>query len=107
MSVSFHPTQLQKEGTETFRIVWDDQHASSYAFRYLRQNCQCALCIDEWTGKDILEKEKIAQNLQGLHVALVGQYALRIDFSDGHNTGIFTFKHLRKICPCLLCTVVK
>jgi len=33
----------------------------------------------------------------------VGHYAFRIDWSDGHNTGIYTYEHLRKICPCKEC----
>ena len=28
---------------------------------------------------------------------LVGNYALRIDFSDGHSTGIYTFEFLREL----------
>ena len=104
-AVSIHPSRLQKEGDRALKITWDDGHLSAYAFRSLRQNCQCALCVEEWSGKGLLEKEKIPQSLAGLHVAIVGQYALRIDFSDGHNTGIFTFKQLRALCPCPACAL--
>ena len=34
----------------------------------------------------------------------VGNYALQIQFSDGHATGIYSFEHLREICPCERCT---
>jgi DUF971 family protein len=44
--------------------------------------------------------------LKMLHVEPVGQYAIRIDWSDGHNTGIYSFDHLRKICPCESCRAV-
>jgi DUF971 family protein len=33
----------------------------------------------------------------------VGNYALQIDFNDGHATGIFSFDYLRTICPCPEC----
>jgi hypothetical protein len=33
----------------------------------------------------------------------VGNYALQIDFNDGHATGIFSFNFLRTICPCEAC----
>jgi DUF971 family protein len=33
----------------------------------------------------------------------VGHYAIQLDFSDGHSTGIFSFDHLREICPCPAC----
>ena len=43
--------------------------------------------------------------LKMLAVQEVGAYAVRIDWSDGHNTGIYSFRHLRKICPCESCVV--
>jgi DUF971 family protein len=33
----------------------------------------------------------------------VGNYAVQIQFSDGHATGIFSFEHLRELCPCAQC----
>ena len=41
--------------------------------------------------------------LKMLAVNEVGSYAVRIDWSDGHNTGIYSFRHLRQICPCESC----
>ena len=34
----------------------------------------------------------------------VGQYAIQLSFSDGHSTGIYSYDHLRSICPCPECT---
>ncbi len=97
------PSGLKKFGDREFEIRWSDGHASLYSFRYLRQNCQCALCVDEWTARPILAKEAVPQDLKGAGANLVGQYALQFGFSDGHSTGIYTFDHLRKICPCESC----
>ena len=33
----------------------------------------------------------------------IGNYALQIDFTDGHTTGIYSFEYLRTICPCEEC----
>jgi len=33
----------------------------------------------------------------------VGNYAIQIEFSDGHATGIYSFDHLRQVCPCEAC----
>jgi len=33
----------------------------------------------------------------------VGNYAIQIQFSDGHATGIYSYEHLREICPCEAC----
>ena len=35
----------------------------------------------------------------------VGNYALQIEFTDGHSTGIFSFTYLREICPCPACAI--
>jgi DUF971 family protein len=34
----------------------------------------------------------------------VGRYAIQIDWSDGHTTGIYPFDRLRSLCPCPLCS---
>ena len=97
------PKELKKLGNKELKIIWEDAHESRYLFRLLRQNCQCAHCVDEWSGKTILAREAVPQNLEGLKVNVVGLYALGINFSDGHNTGLYTYDHLRKICPCEEC----
>jgi DUF971 family protein len=33
----------------------------------------------------------------------VGNYAIQINFSDGHATGIYSFGCLRELCPCAAC----
>jgi DUF971 family protein len=99
------PEELRKLGNKELKIAWSDGHASVYGFRFLRQSCQCALCVDERTSKPILAREGVAENLEGLKVRLVGQYACSIDFSDGHSTGIYDFGFLRKICPCQICSL--
>lgn len=101
--MNIQPQQLHKLGNKQFKITWSDGHESIYEFRYLRQNCQCALCVDEWSGKPLLARESVSKDLEGLKADIVGQYALRIDFSDGHSTGIYTFKYLRELCPCAQC----
>ncbi len=103
MIASVQPSGLKKIGTREFEIRWSDDHTSLYGFRYLRQNCQCALCVDEWSGQPVLVRESVSKDLEGLSVNLVGQYALQFGFSDGHSTGIYTFSHLRKVCPCDTC----
>jgi DUF971 family protein len=41
--------------------------------------------------------------LKMLNIEEVGSYAIRIEWNDGHNTGIYSFDHLRGICPCEEC----
>jgi DUF971 family protein len=94
------------EGVE---ITWSDRHSSRYDFPYLRDHCPCALCNDEREKKakgtasssPLLPMYKPRVTAKSANA--VGNYALQIQFSDSHATGIFSFEHLREICPCEDC----
>ncbi|MBI3359219.1 MAG: DUF971 domain-containing protein [Nitrospirae bacterium] len=98
-----NPIAIKKKGNRSLEISWEDGHVSLYSFRYLRQNCSCAGCVEEWTGKKVLDKDVIPLDLLGLKAATTGNYALSFSFSDHHDTGIYHFDHLREICPCVIC----
>ncbi len=93
-------------------IAWSDGHASHYDFAYLRDQCPCATCNDERQKKAafaqssaapaaVLPMFKPKATARSAHA--VGNYAFQITFSDGHSTGIYSFDHLRTICPCDAC----
>lgn len=84
-------------------IAWDDSHESTYGNKFLRGSCQCATCIEEWTRRPLLRLETIPEDIQATAVDHVGRYALRIGWSDGHHTGIYTYDFLRQLCPCPIC----
>lgn len=94
------PVELKKLGQDQFRITWKDGHISQYTFRYLRQNCPCAGCVNEMTGNRTLDPSSVPDDLKGMKVSVVGNYALHFAFSDHHETGIYSFNTLRDICPC-------
>ena len=87
----------------TLGIIWSDGHLARYTVRNLRLECHCAHCVDEWTREKLLKDESIPQDIKPLRIETVGRYALRINWSDGHNTGIYTFDSLRKLCECAKC----
>jgi len=76
-------------------IVWRDGLSSRYPFFVLRDACPCAGCVDELTGKKVLDPASIPQNIHLQGAEYVGNYALRLRWSDGHSSGIYTFKMLR------------
>jgi ATP-binding protein involved in chromosome partitioning len=81
----------------TLRIQWKDGPVSDYGARSLRLACPCANCIEEGTGRKILNPATVADDIILLVSELVGRYALSFVWSDGHKTGIFSWPYLRKL----------
>jgi len=94
-------------------IVWADGHHSHYDFAYLRDQCPCATCDDQrrkkaaapfqasGTSPSVLPLYKPRPGARA--AKSMGHYALQIEFTDGHSTGIYSYDHLRTICPCTEC----
>ncbi|MGO9641671.1 MAG: gamma-butyrobetaine hydroxylase-like domain-containing protein [Candidatus Acidiferrales bacterium] len=94
-------------------IVWSDGHSSHYDFVYLRERCPCATCNDERAKKAAFSSDSAVTAPAALPMFKpkpkaraahpVGNYAIQIEFTDGHNTGIYSYDYLRTICPCEAC----
>lgn len=91
------PLQIQEENEREISIAWSDDAVTNYDAAQLRRACPCASCVNEWTGEKILKDEHISNETSFSNVSLVGRYALNFKFSDGHETGIYTFPYLRKL----------
>ena len=79
-------------------IYWKNLESSKLFKAYdLRLLCKCAHCMDEHTGKKLIDIDKVSANIQITQAEAVGRYGLKVSFSDGHNTGIFTFEKLIKM----------
>lgn len=78
-------------------IVWTEDETSRLPFRLLRQSCRCAACIDEFTGKQILDPASVPEDIQLKDVSLTGNYALKFLWSDNHDTGLYTWIHLNSL----------
>ena len=91
------PIQIIEESDRAVSIKWSDDTETLYSAAGLRRSCPCAACINEWTGEKILDDDKIADDLTFSSVSIVGRYALNFHFSDGHDTGIFSFNYLQKL----------
>ena len=78
-------------------ITWRDGVVSHFPLFYLRNVCPCANCVDELTGKKVLDSKSINPEVHIKKADYVGNYALRIQWSDGHDAGIYAFKFLRDI----------
>jgi DUF971 family protein len=86
-------------------IEWEAAtHDAFFPARELRLACPCAGCVEEMTGRALLEPGRVPPDIRPVSVALVGAYGLRIQWSDGHSTGIYTYDQLLRLCPCERCS---
>lgn len=75
-------------------VQWPEERVARLAGRVLRCDCRCAGCVDEHTGIRILDVDAVPEDLRITGAAMAGNYALKLSFSDGHDTGLFTWDHL-------------
>ena len=114
MNPAQEPEHIAVSKSKGIRIDWQDGHHSEYSCAYLRDECPCATC----TGAHGTEPQKSNYSkpdpsaspfqmykpaLKMLSVEPIGSYAVRINWNDGHNSGIYSWVHLRKVCPCAEC----
>src|SRR5580704_12379711 len=103
---------MKTEGTGV-EIDWKDGHHSKWDFRWLRDACPCATCHDEREKSGRLPgdpKPKPAALLamyeappRPVEVTPVGKYALSFKWNDGHQSGIYSWEYLRRVCRCAAC----
>jgi DUF971 family protein len=91
------PKSIKQKNDRTLEIVWGDGDRNLYDVVALRRACPCASCIDEWTRQQILKPEQVSDTVRPKRIESVGAYALKIAFSDGHSTGIYTYRLLRDL----------
>ncbi len=99
MSAATTPRVITRSDPTRVTIEWADGRVSTYPAPYLRGICPCAECVDEASGVRVHDPASVPPDLVQTGVELVGHYALAIRFSDGHGTGIFTFRMLREADP--------
>ncbi len=92
------PTKIKVRENEFLDITWDNGSTESIKFSNLRNECPCATCKvekDEWTDTYIplftLEQLKVKK------ISIVGNYAIGIEWTDGHNTGLYDYDYLLRL----------
>jgi len=99
------PTKLNLKRDEKLDITWQDGTSCTYTLSYLRSMCPCATCKEHRNEQS--QRKSLLTILPGNYAGkliaekaeLVGNYALRIEWSDQHASGIYSFQYLREICP--------
>ena len=91
------PTDIRQAGPDTLAITWSDGTETLYETRTLRLACPCASCHDEITGERLLDPAQVAADVRPVRLASVGNYGIKITWTDGHDTCIYSFARLREL----------
>jgi len=112
----FEPEHIAISKSKGIKIDWQDGHRSDFPLTYLRDECPCATCTgahgtvpqkSNYSAPPASPFPMYKPALRIVSVEEVGSYAIRINWSDGHNSGIYSWEHLRRICACPECTAAR
>ncbi|MEZ6192911.1 MAG: DUF971 domain-containing protein [Phycisphaerales bacterium] len=99
------PKHLDLKKDTALTIQWSDGRLSIYPIAYLRKLSPSAEAreLRKEMARNPLTVLPAGTGTEGPLTAVgldpVGNYAVRIRFSDGHETGIYSWKYLREIDP--------
>jgi ATP-binding protein involved in chromosome partitioning len=88
---------FRRRDPRTLSVLWQDGHPSDFDVRGLRLACRCALCVEEMSGQPLLDPRSVRPDVLPRTIASVGNYAITINWNDGHSTGIYSFDYLRAL----------
>ena len=92
------PTKLAVyEDSGRFKVFWNNGEESEFDPYELRLACPCASCVEETTGKRILDVDSVPLDIKVVKANTVGRYGISIHFSDNHSTGIYKISSLREM----------
>jgi len=109
VTTNVKPRSLERIGEEFLAIVWEDGHESFLEVQNLRKSCPCAACRADPPGpRPPLKSPGGALALlpdvpRLFGIEEVGNYAVRLRWSDGHSSGLYDYRLLRSLCPCEAC----
>lgn len=88
---------LRRTNPRTLSVLWEDGRQGHFDVRDLRLACPCALCVEEMSGKPLLDPSKVRPDIAPITLTSVGSYGITIKWNDGHSTGIYSFENLRAV----------
>jgi len=95
------PIEIKRINDNKIQINWLDGFSSIVTLKDLRDNCPCASCQGEQVGLKKFEPVKLEIHNPAKYklksIEPIGNYAIKITWGDGHDTGIYSFEHLRFI----------
>ena len=82
---------------KTITLTWEGGEQSTVSNAALRRACNCALCVDEMTRQPLLDPASVPMDIHAEKISIIGNYAIMVDWSDGHNTGFFPYSVVKEL----------
>ena len=99
MENKYRPEKIEQISGDTLIISWNDGKSCLYNTKTLRANCPCAVCRDEREDDNPLKVLKAdLSKIELVSWKWVGNYAVSLEWSDDHDSGIYTYDFLRQLC---------
>ena len=90
------PTEIRlRRATRVLEVSFDDGSRFELPFEYLRVHSPSAEVKGHGPGQEVLVVGK--ENVGIKAVEPIGQYAVRLVFDDGHDTGLYTWSYLHEL----------
>ena len=91
------PIGFAQRDRTTLSVLWEDSRQDDLDVRDLRLACRCAACVEEMSGRPLLDPASIVADVAPRSITGIGNYAITITWSDGHSTGIYAYDNLRAL----------
>jgi ATP-binding protein involved in chromosome partitioning len=91
------PIGFRRRDPRTLSMLWEDGRRDNLDVRDLRLACHCARCVEEMSGRPRLDPTSVRGDVAPRAITSVGNYAIRVNWDDGHNTGIYSYEYLRAL----------
>jgi len=107
--LAIQPKSITVHKTDSIlEILWKDEHVSRFPLFGLRKACPCVVCKGGHAQMSIPADPKVffEKPTRIVHINQIvpmGNYAIQIHWSDGHNSGMYRWEVLREWCPCKEC----
>lgn len=85
---------IERIGESMVEVAFYGGSHRRFSLSTLQAACPCARCVDEVTGRRVVDLELLDPNVRVGKIEKIGNYGLRFEFSSGCRQGIYTCAHL-------------
>jgi len=90
------PNIVYNSDIHIIEVTEAGQEEDTISTANLRRACRCAECVEELSGKQILDPKSVSESIKPISMSPTGNYALSVDWSDGHRS-LYPYRQIRSL----------